>query len=196
MVFFTPTWRNAPPSRLRIGVALLLGCLACQTVDAKGFFIRSVETRLQESVYMLNANIQYDLSDEAGKALQNGVPLIILMEINVEKTRRWWWDKTIARLSQGYLLLYHALSEKYILTNLNSGGQTDYHSLRAALNSLGQLKMLPLIDSHLLESDSQYQVELRVRLDIDSLPPPMRPLAYISSDWQLVSDWYRWPLQP
>ena len=40
----------------------------------------------------------------------------------------------------------------------------------------------------------RYQVKMRTFLDIESLPAPMRPLAYISSDWQLDSDWVSWPL--
>lgn len=162
---------------------------------AKGFIIRSVETRLQNKVYHLDTRIEFAFSDEAQKALQSGIPIIILLDMEVEQQRSWWWNKTIARLQQGYLLLYHALTEKYIVNNLNSGAQHDYTSLEATLSALGNITGLPLIDSALLDKSENYLIKLRVQLDIESLPAPMRPLAYISSDWQLASDWYTWPLQ-
>jgi hypothetical protein len=116
------------------------------------------------------------------------------MDIRVNRERSWWLDKEIATLTQTYLLLYHALTEKYVIHNLNSGIQENYISLETALWSLGRVESLPLIDSNFLEPGKEYTFELRARLDIESLPAPMRPLAYISSDWQLQSDWYSWSL--
>ena len=163
---------------------------------AEGFRILAAETKLKNHVYHLEANMDLKFSDDALDALRSGVPLIILMNIEVNKDRSWWWDKTIAELEQGYLLLYHALSEKYIIHNLNSGAQQNFISLNAALHSLSNLRDFPLIDKNLLDQDDDYYVQMRVYLDIESLPAPMRPIAYISSQWQLESDWFTWPLKP
>lgn len=184
-------------SRLSRKLALLLwlglGCQPC--AQANGFSIRSVSTHLENKVYQLDANIDYQFSDSALEALRNGVPLIVLLDIKVEQYRAWWFNKTIADLQQGYLLLYHALTEKYIVNNLNSGAQENYEQLSAALNALGKVKNLPILDAHLVNNGAHYLVRLRTRLDLESLPAPMRPLAYISSDWRLESNWYEWPLQ-
>ena len=178
------------PARLFAVLLLLPGLLL-----AKGFTIRSVETRLQDDVYLLDTRLELAFSEEAEKALKAGIPIIVLLDIEVDELRSWWWNKTVAELQQGYLLLYHALTEKYIVNNLNSGAQHDYTSLGASLNAMSHINGLPLIDAALLDKDELYQLRLKVRLDIESLPAPMRPLAYISSDWQLASDWYTWPLQ-
>ncbi|MDH5571905.1 MAG: DUF4390 domain-containing protein [Gammaproteobacteria bacterium] len=174
-------------------LSLFLPAFAIQASEA--FVIKSIDTQLKEGVYLLNARIEYKFSDEALAALQNGVPLIILMNIEVNQVR-WYWNKNIASLEQGYLLIYHALSKKFILHNLNSGTQTDFSGLSNTLYALGHLEQLPLIDANLLEANTKYEVQLRTQLDIESLPAPMRPLAYISSDWRLQSDWYIWPLTP
>lgn len=183
------------PALGRSAGLLLLALLLPGLALAKGFSIRSVETRLLDEVYLLDTRLDLAFSDEAQKALQSGIPIIILLDIEVEKLRSWWWNKTVAELQQGYLLLYHALTEKYILHNLNSGAQHDYTSLGASLSAMSQIRGLPLIDAALLDKGQLYQLRLKVHLDIESLPAPMRPLAYISSDWQLASDWYTWPLQ-
>ena len=164
--------------------------------EAEGFQILAAETKLKEQVYQLEANLDLKFSDDALEALRSGVPLIVLVNIEVLKHRSWWWNKTVAELEQGYLVLYHALSEKYIIHNLNSGAQQNYISLSAALHSLSNIKNFPLIDKNLLDEDDDYYVRLRAYLDIESLPAPMRPIAYISSQWQLESDWFSWPLKP
>lgn len=162
---------------------------------AEGFSILSAETTLKNHVFQLDANMALNFSDDALEALRSGVPLIVLINIEVEKERSWWWDKTVAELEQGYLLLYHALSEKYIIHNLNSGAQQNYISLNSAITALSNIRDFPLIDKNLLDSDDNYYVRLRTYLDIESLPAPMRPIAYISSQWQLESDWFSWPLK-
>jgi hypothetical protein len=184
-------------SRGSLVLALLfwLGVGLAPSAHARGFTIRSVSTHLQDKVYLLDANIDYKFSDAALEALRNGVPLIVLLDIKVEQERSWWLNKTVAELQQGYLLLYHALTEKYIVNNLNSGAQDNYEQLSAALNALGKVKDLPILDAQLTNKGERYLVRLRTRLDLESLPAPMRPLAYISSDWRLESDWYEWPLQ-
>ena len=34
-----------------------------------------------------------------------------------------------------------------------------------------------------------------VYVDIEALPAPLRPVAYLSSPWRLTSEWYEWPLE-
>lgn len=202
MVFITHVWSRqaetaTPGGAVRwlryLLLATALGTSNPASAD-NGFVIRSAQLTLRDMVYHLDARIDYRLSREAVNAVKNGVPLIIAIDIRVDRKRRWWLDKELATLTQNYLLLYHALTEKYVIHNLNSGIQENYGNLDTALWSLGRIDDLPLIDANLLEADAEYGIDLRARLDIESLPAPMRPLAYISSDWQLQSDWYSWSL--
>ena len=179
------------------GILLLFSTLlnSSPAKSENAFIIQSAQTEIINQVYHLNASINYHFSDEAISALKNGVPLIISLDINVTKERNWWWDDEVAHLEQGYLLIYHALSKNYIIHNLNSGVQKNYVNLRTALHSLGNIRRLPVMDASLLEPGSHYSISIRTHLDIESLPAPMRPLAYISDEWKLQSDWYSWSLQ-
>lgn len=188
----------SPPARRWRGWLLCLLASLWLTQPAPGadhFSIQHLETTQVDKVYYVSAKINYALSDDAREALNNGIPLLILLDIEVLAPRWWWWDRQIASLEQGYLLLYHALSENYIIHNLNSGTQDNFINLDQALAALGELKALPLLDANLLDSDQHYYIRMRTYLDIESLPAPMQPIAYVSSDWQLESDWYEWPLQ-
>ena len=198
MVSFMHSYKSNNTNQILFAVAVcfLISAFITTQSHAGGFNIISAETTLNKNVYQLNAKIDLNFSDDALEALRSGVPLIILVNIEVQKDRNWWWDKTVAELEQGYLLLYHALSEKYIIHNLNSGAQKNYISLGAALHSLSNIREFPLIDKNLLDEEDKYYARIRTYLDIESLPAPMRPIAYISSQWQLESDWFSWPLKP
>lgn len=198
MVSFMHLYKSDKTNKFLVVALLcvLIGTLIPMQSHAKGFQIISAESHLINHVYHLEAKIDLNFSDDALEALRSGVPLIILVNIEVLKDRNWWWDKTAAALEQGYLLLYHALSEKYIIHNLNSGAQKNYISLNAALQSLSNIRDFPLIDKNLLDEGDKYYARIRTYLDIESLPAPMRPIAYISSQWQLESDWFSWPLKP
>lgn len=182
---------------LRITTLMCILSLWLPAVHAadEAFTIRSVETRLRDQVYTVSARIDFNFSAPALEALQNGVPLLVLIDLEVEQQRKWWLNKNIAELQQGYLLLYHALTEKYIINNLNSGAQENYDTLDGAISALGTIEDLPILDAKLASNKGRYIVSMHAYLDLEALPAPMRPLAYISSKWRLESEWYEWPLQ-
>lgn len=175
---------------------LLFGLLFALPLHAADFFITGINTRLHENVYLLDAHVDYRFSDEALNALDNGVPLTFELSIEIERKRKWWLDSEVASLQQRYHLQYHPLSHQYLLQNLNSGAFYAFQSLSSALDAMGTLQDFPLLDAQLIEKDEKYEVLLHAELDIESLPSPLRPLAYISPAWRLNSDWYTWSLTP
>jgi len=164
--------------------------------DDPGFFeIRSAIAELRDGVYYLHADITYRLSMEAIGALHSGVPLGIRLDVELTHPRRWWFDNDSAGLVQAFQLEYHALSERYVVLNINSGDQASFGSLPAALEYLGHVEQLPLIDTAVLEDDRGYDVRLRASLDQEQFPGPLRLLAFWRRDWSIASEWYRWPLR-
>ena len=181
---------------LRACLALLLLCLApLAMADEPGIEIRGGDISLSEGVYYLDAEIGYSLSDAAREALESGVPLVFELQIAVERPREWWLDATVASLSQRYRIRYHALSGRYVFTNLNSGESRSFSNEQAMLTALGEVEKLPLIDRRLLEPGLDYQVSARARLDRAELPGPLRTMALLTPGWRLASEWFSWSLQ-
>ena len=175
-------------------LALLLGLLWSIGSHAAGFEVINAATRLEGGVYRLNAQIEYRFSKAALEALQNGVPLTIDTEMEVRRRRSWVWDETVHALTQRFQLEYHALSQQYLVGNLNSGERRAFPTRTAALGFMGRIQDFPLLDRSLLAEKERYEGALRVRLDIEALPAPLRLLAYLSDDWRLASEWRAWPL--
>lgn len=145
-------------------------------------------------VYQIDAQVNLELSPQIHEALNKGVPVILALDIAVERERGYWWDERVASLEQRYQLRYHALTSQYIVTNLNTGAQRNLPSLDAALTVLGQIDDVPVLDRQLLDPNESFLAKLRVRVDVTALPAPLRLWSYVRSGWRLSSEWYTWKL--
>lgn len=159
------------------------------------FTVQEASTTLVGDVYLLNARIEYTFTPRVLEALENGVPLTIELDIEVLHPRQWLWDEEFATVKQYYRLQYHALTQQYLVNNLNGDIQYNFPTRQAALAALGDVSDFPLLDSRLLLPQEKYTARLRAQLDIEALPTPLRLMAYFSSEWHLASAWYTWPLQ-
>lgn len=159
------------------------------------FDVRSAETSMVAGVHELDARLQLILSAEALEALNSGVPLTIELNLEVIRIRALWLDDVEAALTVTYQLEYRPLSQRYVLRNLNSGDQDSFSTLYSALNNLGRIQGLPVIDDALLDPDSAYRMRLRALLSTRQYPAPLRILFFWRSQWQLTSDWYQWNLE-
>jgi len=165
-------------------------------LPAGHFAIRHAETKLHDHVYHLNADLDYQFSDVILDALRNSISITLVLEITVEQSRDYLWDNDIATLKQTYRIRYHKLSQRYIITNLNTQLNRSYQSIHSGLRKLGEIRHFPLLDAELIKSDKAYIVSLKTHLDIEALPAPLRPIAYFTDEWRLKSEIYTCPLIP
>jgi hypothetical protein len=99
----------------------------------------------------------------------------------------------VIELTERRSLQYHALSQSYQVKDLNDGTQGNYRRLDDALQAAGKIRKLLLTDQS-LDRESDYSIRLRGSLDVESLPTPVQLLAYVSTEWSMVSEWYKWSL--
>jgi len=171
-------------------------CVADDTAEREGYFeVRSAATKLVNEVHALDSRLQLVLSSEALAALESGVTLTIEMQIQVIRVRRFFVDNVDAELAIRYALEYRPLSQRYIVRNLNSGDQDSFSTLYSALNKLGRVQNLPIIDNALLIAEKPYRVRLRAMLNTQQYPASLRLLFFWRGQWQLQSEWYEWQLE-
>jgi len=178
-------------------ISLLVAlCLVVGQPSARETRISAVRTLLADGVYRIGARVDFEFNETLHDALHNGVPLSIELRIEVLRDRRWLWAVVVAELRQRFELQYHALSRRYLVSNYSTGVQRSFSTMDDALEYIGNVYDLPLIDANLLEAQQAYLVQMRADLDVESLPTPVRLWAYLGSAWSLKGDWYQWPLQP
>ena len=176
--------------------AFVLGTGFAQDIEREGYFdVRSASTAMVGDVHTLDARLQLVLSTEALAALESGVTLTIELQLQVIRSRRFMPDDVEAELAVRYELGYSPVTQRYIVRNLNSGNQDSFATLYSALNSLGRIQGLPVIDDALLAADREYRVRLRAMLNTERYPAALRVLFFWRGQWQLQSEWFEWLLE-
>ena len=180
-----------------LSAVLVLGTsLAQDNIEREGYFeVRSASTAIVDGVHRLDARLQLVLSSEALRALESGVTLTIELQIQLIRVRGLLPDDLEAELAVRYELDYSPVSQRYIVRNLNAGDQDSFATLYSALNSLGRVQGLPLIDDAVLVPDADYRVRARAMLNMQQYPAALRILFFWRGRWQLQSEWFEWSLE-
>ena len=186
------------PALLLLTVALCAAAVPpCRAEGLEGRFeMRSADLELAGGVYHLNARMALPISDAVRRGLGEGVPLILEVDLDVERVRQLLPNSRVAELTQRYDLQYNAVSARYILRNENSGQQQSLPTIDAALEELSEVRSLPVLDKALLSPDRRYEASVRARIDYGRVPFTLRMLMFWVNEWHRESDWYTWTLQP
>ncbi|HBS27234.1 MAG TPA: hypothetical protein DD827_08950 [Gammaproteobacteria bacterium] len=176
-----------------IGVLMLL-CVSLPAWSAE-FKIESVDSELRDGVYHLDARFDLQFSKAMQSALLNGVTLVIGAQIELKRPRRYWMDEDIATLEQRYSINYHLLSRQYLVTDLNTEIQRNFHSFDAAVDFLNSGRELPSINAGFLDPDLAYLAYIRVYLVRSELPLALKAKAYSLRSWKAASPWSLWQIQ-
>lgn len=175
---------------------MLIPAWSQENIDRVGYFdVRSASLTLADGVQELDARLQLVLSGEALKALNSGITLSIELNVEVIRVRRFMLDDSEAELTVRYELEYRPLSQRYVVRSINSGDQDSFATLYSALNNLGRIQSLPVIDDAILDPDSNYRIRLRALLSTQQYSAPLRFVFFWRDEWDLKSDWYEWRLE-
>ena len=183
--------------RLAAGVAALCAVAgyADQAHPNRGFEIEYATLRPMGNSFVADARIDFAFSEDNLEAMRNGVALTIIIDIEVRRKRGQWWDETLATREIRYRIETNVLTGRYRLRNLDDGSARNYRSLKEMRKALGRFESVPIVARGRLAEDAPYTARMRARLDIEALPSPLRPIAYLSPEWRLNSGWFEWRIE-
>ena len=188
-----PRLRRGPAAFQLLLVLVCAGFAYAPDSWAQGRFeIRSAYVERAEGVYQLNATLDFEVLEGARAAVRDGAPFTLHLEIVVRRERSYWLDEVVATLDQSYELVYHALSDRYLVRNVNSGEQASYATLDAALDALRVISNLPILDQALVRPERRHEISVRASLDVRTMPDTLRFILFWSDDWRQRSEWYTW----
>lgn len=170
----------------------VLVCVYSGPCRAKAIEIHSTHIYSEDEIYYLNAKFEITLTDEARLALSHGIPLEIYIQFQLLLDRKWLWDKTLNEIKLIYRIKHQPLTEDYLVLEPVTGQKRIYDNLAAAINHIGTVTKINVSGTNRLNKENTYSARIRAYLDLESLPSPMRPQAYFSSNWDISSEWYQW----
>jgi len=185
------------PSALLVA-GLLAGAWAVRADDSLDgdLEIRSAYAVPSHGVIVLSAHVIYPQNDRISAALKDGVTLSFDLEVLVSRHRRLWFDADAVDLTRRWELSYLAVSDRYLLRDVQSSGdsQESFPTLAAALVRLGQVEEWPIAVDSQLRSDEEWQIRLRAGVRRGTMPDALRALMFWSDGWHRASEWYSWTL--
>jgi hypothetical protein len=175
-------------SLLSLAALLLAGCGKQSDIDY-GFSIDKVSVNRAYQALSVNLQQTLVLSQQAREALEHGVALTIMLELELRNDNNMIVKRRDVRR---YQLSYLPLSERYQLSEEASDELKSFSRLRHMLAEIDvlnvQLSTGPL-------PPGSYELRTRTRLDESLLPAPMQLPAWLSSEWQHDSEWSVWPFK-
>lgn len=177
-------------------LALILYLLLIPTwVSAEdyGVTIHHVALIKSDSGYLMDTEIDYQLSPVAREALEKGVPLAWDIRFEIRRPG-FLWTRLVYKKKLRQTLQYHALLKQYEVKTSDQPTEM-FLTLSAALNFMSLPRHQAMIDSALIENNQRYLLAVRSRFNRELLPVPLRPFTYIHREWYLSSPWLIWPIQ-
>ena len=179
-------------------VMLVLMVLWSTTVWAKeGIYfkrnsIHSIDAA--NNVYLVSAQIDYQLSPYLEKALLNGIVLNSSTRIVLANPSHWWWSQTENLITLNYQLKYHALSRHFLLTRSDTNENWNFRSLPTALRKMGSVVnlRLPALPNSIQKGD--HVIYLSSTLSPATLRLPLKIQSIFSSQYSMSSEVITWPL--
>ena len=164
------------------------------TVSAEGIKIKSFELERADNDWLLNATFQIELSPGLEDAVQKGVVLYFQTEFDLTRSRWYWFDEKSALVQRQTRLSYQPLTQQYRIAS--EGFSFSAKTISEALQAVGSIGGWRVIDNSQLDSSRPYTAALRMTLDLSKLPKPFQVNALNNRDWNVSSDWYRFPFSP
>jgi len=144
--------------------------------------------------WMLSAQFEVPLTRPFEDAVRRGVPLYFVLEFELIRPRWWWLDERVAERSIVYRLAYHALTRQF---RLGFDGLTQvFDSLDEATRTMASVRNWRVVDASRLTPGTEYEAQVRLRLDTSQLPKPFQVNAITNRDWNPQSEWKRFTFTP
>ncbi len=166
--------------RALLALVLLCLCLLYPTVRAQGVELVTLQTTKAEGALNLEFVARLNLPKAVEDAVQRGVPIHFVAEATLLRSRWYWRDERIARVSRNWRLAFQPLTGAW---RVGLGGlNQSYPTLAEALAAVSR-SAWRLTDAAQLDNGASYYLEFSYRLDTSQLPGPMQFGLGGQGDW-------------
>jgi len=179
--------------KFSIFFSFLMSFFICSSIFAadNNLTIKNAEINSQFEAYFLNADFDLSFSEDLDEAIRKGIPINFIIEFELKKPRKYWFEEEVAKKSKEILLSYHALSRQFILTE-SDNRLIAFDNLTQAKNELKKIKNWRVFDKSQIDDTDKYLAYLQVKLDQTKLPKQLQVDITTNQEWQLTSKQFQW----
>ncbi len=156
--------------------------------------LNAAEVRVEDDQVLLNVDFALSLNSTLEEALQRGIPLYFLLEVEIQRPRWYWFDEKVLTHTTQYRVSYLPLTRQYRVASGLLSQTVD--SLQEVKRLIGRVTARSIANANELEKGARYDVVVRLRLDQNQLPKPFQINALASREWHLASETRRIPFTP
>ncbi|CAN5194402.1 DUF4390 domain-containing protein [soil metagenome] len=174
----------------------LLLLLWAAPAAAEGILAQHATLSLTDEGWAVDADFAVELSPVLVDAVQRGVALYFVVDVEVRRPRWYWFSDKPIDQQIPMRLTWNALTRQYRVM-LGAGPLAQrYDELGEVEQALGRLRAWRIADRSSLHPGEVYEVAVRMRLDTQQLPKPFQLSAITNRDWTLQSEWLRFNMSP
>ncbi|MEX0733985.1 MAG: DUF4390 domain-containing protein [Steroidobacteraceae bacterium] len=180
---------------LCIALAGATASFAARAQDEGRFEIRNAYVELSNGVWQLDVQLDLALADAARQAFEEGVPLVLELEVEGSVERRLLPDETVVSLTRRWQIAHDAISQRFVVTDRASGDHVSHASQEEALEALTRLSGIEIADTERLPPRGRFDMRVRAAVEIGDLPAAVKMLLFWRS-WSRSTEWYAWKVRP
>jgi hypothetical protein len=166
-----------------------------QAQEADRFEVRNAYVELANGEWLLDVRLDLALAEAAQQAFEQGVPLVLRLEIEASVDRRLLPAEEVVSMGRRWQLAYDAISERYVVTDVKAGTHVSHATQEEALESLGRIGGIVIADTATLPEGRRFDMRVRATVEIGELPAAVRMLLFWRG-WSRTTEWYAWQVRP
>jgi hypothetical protein len=145
---------------------------------------------------LLQSSLRLDLSPVVEDALQKGMPLYFVTEVEITRDRWYRSDKKISTVARHFRLAYQPLTRLWRLNvsrepigsvGLASSLSQNFETMPEALAAIRRTVNWKLANVSDIDSDNKYTLLFKFRLDVSQLARPFQMTAGTHAEWNLAT---------
>jgi hypothetical protein len=184
--------RWLPAFAALIGAAI---ALAAHPQESGRFQVRNAYVELVNGVWQLDVSLDLGLADVAQQAFQEGVPLVLELEIEASVARRFLPDEEAVSMTRSWQVAFDAIAQRFVVTDTASGAHVSHATQEEAIDALSRLGGIVIADTATLPEGRRFDMRVRATVEVGELPAAVRMLLFWKG-WSRSTEWYAWEVRP
>jgi len=183
------------PVLVVLALAMLMFVIDTMAEEGDPFVVKRAEFKLDESLLMLDLEIDSHIPDFISIAIDQGFAVPLMFEIEIRSEKPYWFDDKVVSMKQQYMLHFQPMLDSFVVLDVNAAERHYFDERKAAVQFIELVYNYPMLDINNLAANKNYYARVRFGIDTDELPLPLQSSWFWDSDWDLQSEWYEWEVR-